>query len=125
MADPTEEFFNRLSRGRPDGLSDKVRATIRFDLEHDERIDHWLMAIEQGTVRVSRGEREADLVVHAAKGLFDRLVTGEVSMIAMMFRNELAFAGDGRLTTTFRKLLPGPPGATDPGAIAGERGRRR
>lgn len=125
MADPTSEFFERLTRGRPQMLSDKIEATMRFDLEHDGRTDHWLMAIDKGTVRVSRERRDADVVIRATKGLFDRLVTGEVAMVPAMWRNELTFDGDARLSTTLRKLLPPPPGATDPGAAARGRGGPR
>lgn len=125
MADPTGDFFARLQQGRARRLAPTVNGTIRFDVRYDERVDPWFVVLERGLVRASREARPADSVVHIQKGLLDRLVTGEVNYFAAGLRNDVVAEGDGPLLQEFFKLLPGPPGATDPGAIGRERGPRR
>lgn len=116
MRDPSAEFMQRLDQTHPETLSGLRRGTIRFDLESGERTDHWLIRIDEGIVHTSRHDQSADCVVHAEKKLFDCILAGEVNFIAALFRNQLTVEGDMVLLTTFRKLLPGPPGAHDPGA---------
>lgn len=125
MSDPTADFFERLGRRRAEMLSRRVRMTLRFDLEGGGGIDHWFAAFDEGTVRVAHEERQADFTVRANKGLFDRIVTGEVDLGAALFRNQIAVEGNLSGLALLRKLLPGPPGAHDPRVFARERAGRR
>jgi hypothetical protein len=72
---------------------------------------------------VSREEREADCVVSGDRKLFDGLVEGESNIFSAWFRNAIGLAGDAWLMTVLRHLVPGPPGAHDPGAAARTDGR--
>lgn len=123
MISPTAEFFERLNESRPSELSPKVRATIRFDLASDTDVQHWFLDIENGTVRVSTEEREADCVISGDRKLFDGLVEGESNIFSAWFRNAIGLAGAGWLMTVLRHLMPGPPRARDPGATAKTDGR--
>lgn len=120
---PTAAFFEGLNESRPRELSPKVRATIRFDLASDTDVQHWFLDIKDGTVRVSAEEREADCVIHGERKLFDGLVEGESNIFSAWFRNEIGLAGAGWLMTVLRHLMPGPPGAHDPGAFARKDGQ--
>lgn len=122
MTDPISKFFERLSQGTPKGLSEKTRATMRFDLEQGGELDHWFITIEMGKVRVSREAHEADCVLHADKTFFASIVSGTANMDSGLFRNEIAVEGDMRTYATWRKMLPGPPGARDPKAARGRDG---
>jgi glycogen debranching enzyme len=114
MTDATAEFFDGLARRGHDPRLENVGGSIRFDLAHDDRLDHWFVAIEDGDVSVSREEREADCVVRIDKPVFDRLVKGETSAVAAWLRNQVKIRGRFPLLRLFERLYPGPPGARDP-----------
>jgi putative sterol carrier protein len=123
MSDLTASFFDELGRRGHELLLKEATGTIRFDLEHDHEVDHWLVEIRRGDLRISREEREADCVVHAPRPLFDRLVTGDTHIYSAWLRNELRAEGDVRLGRLFQRVLPGPPGAHHPRRFAVERKR--
>ncbi|RZU75615.1 SCP-2 sterol transfer family protein [Micromonospora kangleipakensis] len=124
MSDPTAEFFDGLGHRGHEPLLQEATGTIRFDLEHDHGVDRWFVVIQQGDVRVSREEREADSVVRVDKGLFDRIVSGEENLYAAWVRNELRAEGEVRLARLIQRVFPGPPGAHDPRMFARERRRQ-
>jgi hypothetical protein len=125
VRDPTTQFFERLDQSRPSELSPKVRATMRFDLTSDGDVRHWFLDFENGTVRVSMEEREADCVINGDRKLFDGFVEGESNIFSAWFRNEIGLAGDAGLMSVLRHIMPGPPAARDPGATARTGGRGR
>jgi putative sterol carrier protein len=125
MADPTVDFFDRVVQQRAGMLSSRVKATVRFDLERvGDGCDHWLVAIDEGTVRVSSEDRPADCTIRADKELFDRIVTGEVDMTTAVLRNQVRVEGDLMLMVVFLSLLPDRPGARDPREFARDRSAR-
>jgi hypothetical protein len=113
MSDPTAEFFGTLGRRRHERLLD-VTGTIRFDLTGERGTEHWFVEISHGDLRVSRDAREADLVVCADRGFFDKIATGEANMLAAWLRNQIAFDGFLPLSRSFELILPGPPGSRHP-----------
>jgi hypothetical protein len=124
MPDPTADFFAWLGRHGSQPLLEEAAGTIRFDLRNDHGIEHWFLEVRQGTVLVSRDDREADCVVHANEALFDRLVRGEAHIYPAWLRNDLRVEGDLRLARLMQRVFPGRPGAHDPRAFARERRRR-
>ena len=97
---------------------------MRFDLASGEQVDHWLLAIDGGDLSVFREEREADCVLYADRAFFARVVAGEAKPLTAMVRNDLRVEGHLQLFIVFERLLPGPPGARDPRAVARERRRQ-
>ncbi|WP_165947208.1 SCP2 sterol-binding domain-containing protein [Micromonospora sp. 15K316] len=125
MSDPTGEFFDQLGRRGHERLLAQVSGVMRFDLDHEGRTDHWILAITKGDVSVSREERHADCVVRADRVLFDRITSGEVNALAAWLRNQLTCDGDLLLLRFLTKVFPGPPDAHDPRPAARfPRGRR-
>jgi glycogen debranching enzyme len=114
MTDVTAEFFDALARRGYDPRLENVNGTMRFDLAHDDRIDHWFVDIDDGNVSVSREERDADCVVQTDKAVFDRLVTGETISRAAWMRDQVTIHGPLSLLRLFERLYPSPPGARDP-----------
>lgn len=112
MFDPTAEFFGTL-RQRHEQLTEEA-GTIRFDLAGERGTEHWFLEISHGDLSVSRDTREADLVVRADRGLFDKIVTGEANMYAARLRYQVTFVGSTRLARSFQLILPGPPGSRHP-----------
>ena len=114
MLDPTVEVFDRLARRGHEPLLDHVEGTVRFDLADESGTRCWLVTICRGDLRVTRENRDADCVVHCDKARFDRVATGEDNAVAMLLRAEIVAHGNVQLFVMLERLLPGPPGASDP-----------
>ncbi|HEX8007815.1 MAG TPA: SCP2 sterol-binding domain-containing protein [Trebonia sp.] len=113
MSDPTAEFFDALGRRRHERLLEES-GTIRFDLAGESETEHWFLEISHGDMSVSRDTRAADLVVRTDRSFFNKIVTGEASMLAAWLRNQVIFEGSLPLSRSFEMTLPGPPGARHP-----------
>jgi glycogen debranching enzyme len=118
MTDPTAGFFDGLARRGHEPRLENATGSIRFDLAHDHRLDHWFVEVDDGDISVSREEREADCVVQIDKTVFDRVVEGETSARAAWLRNQFKVRGQLQLLFVFDRLYPGPPGARDPRQVA-------
>ncbi|MEV0395122.1 SCP2 sterol-binding domain-containing protein [Polymorphospora rubra] len=111
----TETFFEELAWRETGEVPSHVTGTIRFDLHHDEEVDHWRLTFKRGVMFVSReAGGEPDCTVTTDRAVFDRMTTGETNTPAAVLRNEITFAGQLTLFLYFQRLLPGPPGAHDP-----------
>jgi hypothetical protein len=125
MSDPTAEFFDALGRRRHERHLETAAGTIRFDLADGRETQHWFLEISHGDLSVSRDTREADLVVRADHGFFNKIVTGEANILAAWLRNEVIFEGGFPLSRSFELILPGPPGARHPRRDRGNAAGRR
>lgn len=113
----TEEFFKQL-QGPQSMLSDRVDATMRIDVDvGGAHTQHWYLEMKRGEVRTTRDNRDADCVLRGTREVFDRITSGESGLVAALVRNDLVISGEVRLFTVLRKLVPSPPGATDPRAL--------
>jgi putative sterol carrier protein len=108
VTEPVAEFFDGLAEGQEPLLA-TTTGTLRFDLEHGEGTDHWLVAVERGDLRVSRRNAKADCVVQMDRSLFGGIVAGRVNPMAAMLRGVVAARGDITLLVRFQRLFPGPP----------------
>ena len=84
MANATAEFFEGLASRGHEPLLEKVRGTIRVDLDVGKRKEHWLVAVNKGDVRVSHGNGKADSTLRTSKEMFDRIASGEANAMAAM-----------------------------------------
>ena len=107
-------FFDQLNQRGNEYLPAKVNGSVRFDLSRGDQCDHWLVAVKQGNVFVSRDAADADAVVRADADTFRSIVTGETNMLAALLRNELSVEGNLPLVLAFRRAIPSAPGASDP-----------
>jgi hypothetical protein len=114
MSDSTAEFFDTLGHRRHERLLEAAAGTIRFDLAGERETEHWFLEISRGDLSVSRDAREADLVVHADRGFFNKVVTGEANILAAWLRHQVIFDGSLQLSRSFELILPGPPGSRHP-----------
>ncbi|MEU4644450.1 SCP2 sterol-binding domain-containing protein [Micromonospora sp. NPDC023814] len=124
MSEATRTFFEALERHGHERLLRKTNGTIRFDLEHGREVDHWLVEIRGGTVRVSQQNSDADAVVRADSAFFDRLARGEAKPLAAWLRNDITSEGQFRFVLLLERLFAPPPGARHP-RIAARDGRRQ
>src|SRR5436305_1151834 len=73
MVDATAEFFERLGSRGHEPLLEKMRGTVRVDLESGDRTEHWLVTVDDGDVKVSHRNAKADCTVRTRKDVFDDL----------------------------------------------------
>jgi hypothetical protein len=73
MADATDEFFDRV-HGRQHPELVRFSGTIGFDIGDESRVDHWLITVVDGTVRVSRGDSQSDMALAADRVEFNRIL---------------------------------------------------
>jgi putative sterol carrier protein len=125
LTDPSAEFFDGLERRGHEPRMEKIAGTVRFDLERDQRIEHWLLEVRHGELRMSREVVEADCVIHADRAVFDRMVTGQTKPLPAWLRNDVAVEGRLMYFLLLEKLIPGPPGARDPADAARDGSRAR
>jgi putative sterol carrier protein len=124
MADATADFFHDLSRRGHEPLLGKMQATVRFDIVDGKRTDHWLLGIKDGALDVSRSDGDADCVLRAEKGAFDRVASGRTNAMAAYLRGALTLDGEPRLLVRLQRLFPAPVGMPE---VSGDRavGKRR
>ena len=120
MTQPIAEFFGALAERRQPLLA-TTTGTLRFDLEHGEGTDHWLVAVDRGELRVSGRNAKADCVVKTDRELFGRIMVGRVNPMTAMLRGVVGAQGDLTLLVRFQRLFPGPP--TSDAAVGSDRGR--
>jgi hypothetical protein len=111
MSDPTSTFFADLAARGHVPMLGGTSGTLRFDLEHGKRVDHWYVTIHRGDVSVTRDRGDADCVVAGSRELFDRMASGTANSMAAALRGLVKPAGDLRLIIQFQRLFPGPPGS--------------
>ncbi|WBB68128.1 SCP2 sterol-binding domain-containing protein [Micromonospora sp. WMMD812] len=118
MSDATTRFFDELGRHGHERLLRRTSGTIRFDLEHDNGVDHWLVVIRGGAVQVSRGKHEADTVVRTDTAFFERMARGEAKPLSAWLRNDITSEGQFKHIVLLERLFPPPPGARHPRSMA-------
>lgn len=122
MADAITEFFEDLNRREFEPLLAKTSGTVRFDLHEGPQTTHWLLAIDQGRLRVSQEDHEAGAVFSAEPRLFADLVTGREDGIAAMLRGDLLVSGDLSLAIPVERLFPTPPDTRGPRRVGVRKG---
>ena len=118
MTEATPPLLETLGkRGSDDPLLAKARGTVRFD------IVSWLVRLDKGNIKVSRGAGTADTVFRASRDVFDDLGTGKENAFTARLRGAIDVEGDMRLAVLFQRLLPNPPSSGR--GRAGRSGRSR
>jgi len=121
-SDSTAEFFDQLASRGYEPLLRKLTGSARFDVVAGERTERWMVSIEEGNIRVSRGDAAADSVLRTSEALFGRVAAGELNLMAAVLRGEVAIEGDPRLLVRLQRLFPRPPGGRTQRQAAGSVG---
>lgn len=109
MTNPTTEFLAELGRRGYLSIYENTQGRLRLDLTHDGDTDTWLVEVDNGRLRVSRTEADADCVIHADRAFFDRVVNGEANALSALLRGMIEIEGDLHLALMLGRVLPGPP----------------
>lgn len=125
VSDATRRFFDELARHGHERLLKKTAGTIRFDLAHNQGVDHWLVVIRNGAVSVSEEKSDADMVIRTDRAFFDRMARGEAKPLPAWLRNDITSVGAFRFIVLLERLFAPPPRARHPRAPALDPGGQR
>ncbi|MFI7549033.1 SCP2 sterol-binding domain-containing protein [Micromonospora sediminimaris] len=118
MSEAVRDFFDGLAEGGGRMLR-QVCGTVRFDLGYPDRVDHWLVSIDQGRITVSRGDMtDADTVIYTDAQFFLRMAHGEVKPLPAWLRNDFTADGEFRFVVMLERLFAPPPDAHHPREVA-------
>jgi hypothetical protein len=120
MKSSTVAFFEELGRRGHEPLLERVRATVRFDIGDGASVDHRLLHVDRGDVRITAedGEVTADCVVIVGEELFEEIVGGRTGAMAAFLRGALLVEGDPEVLVLVQRLFPGhPKGTTGPARV--------
>jgi putative sterol carrier protein len=124
MTSPSATFFDDLAKGGTVPLLQRVKGTMRFDLDDGGSIEHVYVAVDKGDVKVSRKKTSADAVVNTDRALLDDMVQGRVNATAAVLRGLISVEGNIGLVMVFQRLFPGPSKTTAAKAGAKRAGGR-
>lgn len=108
MSDPTAAFFDALKQRDYQPALARRSGTVRIEVDDNGRRERWFVAIDDGTVEVSKRNQKADSIVRLEKPLLDRIVTGEANAFTAMLRGEVSVDGDWNLLIVFQRLFASP-----------------
>lgn len=124
MTTAASAFFANLAARGHDPVLGSTKGTVRIDLAEGSSIDSWWVGIDDGSIRVSRDEGDADCTVRTTPATFDALASGHTGALAATLRGELEIEGDPRLLVRFQRLFPAPTGMPRSAGARGT-GKRR
>jgi putative sterol carrier protein len=107
MDDAIRNFFEGVAGTHPE-LPKTVSGTLRFDLENGEKLEHWRVTLEKGSVSASRSSDPADCVVATQKTTLEAIIHGRMNAMAALLRGTIHAEGDILLLAVFRALLAAP-----------------
>lgn len=81
MTNATTRFFESLEARGHEPRLEKVRASLRFDLENGKKRNRWHVAVDKGAIAVSHKNAHADCIVRADSSVFDGIASGEVKPV--------------------------------------------
>jgi putative sterol carrier protein len=125
VSEATSRFFDEIARHGHERLLKKTTGTIRFDLEHDQGVDHWYVTITNGQVTVSREYRDADTVIRTDIAFFERMAHGFAKPLPAWLRNDITANGHFGYVVLLERLFADPPGSRHPRTLADDRRGRR
>ena len=107
-SDSIAEFFAELARRGHEPLLEKARGSARFDIADGRRTERWLVTIDKGDLRVSRGNAAADCILRVDRSTFERAAAGKLNIMAAVLRGAVTVGGDPRLLVLLRRLFVKP-----------------
>jgi putative sterol carrier protein len=114
MADAVDDFFRDLDERGDEPLLRTVTGTVRFDVTDDAGTDHWLLALDRGSVSARHEGGQADCVIGGQEPLVGDIVQGRANAMAALLRGELSCTGDLELIFAVQRLFAGPDDPTHP-----------
>ena len=107
MKPSTAAFFDDLGRRGHEPLLERVSATVRFDIGDGSSVDHRMLHIERGDIRLSSADQPADCTVIIDAALLDGIIGGRTGAMAAFLRGALIVEGDPEVLVLVQRLFPG------------------
>lgn len=112
-SDRVARFFEELGRRGHEPLLDRMHAVGRVELSDGGHTERWLLAVRGGYITVSKGggEADADWVMKADRGAFERVIHGDAGALAALIRGTLSvqLANPDQKLALITRLFAGPP----------------
>ena len=121
MKASTAAFFDELGRRGHEPLLGRISATVRFDIGDGASVDHRLVSIDNGDIRVSSENVPADGTVIISETLLDDIINGRTGAMAAFLRGALLVEGDPGVVVFVQRLFPGRSASTESRASAAGR----
>ena len=109
MKPSTVAFFDELGRRGHDPLLERVSATVRFDVGGEASVDHRLLHIDRGDIRVTSEDVPSDCTVIIGEELLDEIIHGRTGAMPAFLRGALLVEGDPEVLVLVQRLFPGHP----------------
>ena len=107
MADAATNFFEELAQRGSVPPHNRLKATLRFDLEHPQGLDRWFVDLDHQDVSVSHRNEKADCVVRTDRDLFGAILEGRINAMAAMLRGLIGIEGDPTILMMFQRAFRG------------------
>ena len=102
MSNGARQFFEEM-QGRIDPSRTRgTRASYRFDVDG---AGSWHVDVNDGDVRVTESQADADCVIRAPEDVFMRIVRGEQNPTTAYMTGKVKVQGDVGLATRLRDLF--------------------
>ena len=103
MIDTTEAFFAQLAKRGNEPLLHSVSGTIRWDIAD---AGSWFIAINSGSLTMSRETAGADCVFACSREDFDRMVVGKQNPTTLFMQGKMKITGNLGLAQICQRLFP-------------------
>lgn len=122
MKTSTAAFFDELGRRGHEPLLGRISATVRFDVGDGASVDHRLLSIDKGDIRVSSENVPADCAVSISDTLLDEFINGRTGAMAAFLRGAILVEGDLGVLVFVQRLFPGRSASTSGREASGTEG---
>ena len=102
MPASAREFFETLASSADPARTAGIDSSYLFDVEG---AGQWLVAVEDGTVRVTEGGGEADATIRTSEETFLKIVRGEQNPATAYMTGKLRVSGDVGAALKLQKLF--------------------
>jgi putative sterol carrier protein len=109
MKSSTAAFFDEIGRRGHEPLLERVSATVRFDVGDGASVDHRLLRIDRGDIRVTSEDVPADCTVTIGDELLDEIIHGRTGAMPAFLRGALLVEGNPEVLVLVQRLFPGHP----------------
>ena len=96
------EFFEGLEARADPAKIEGIDHTYLFDVEGE---GEWLVAVIDGTVRVTEGPAKADVTISVSGEVFDRIAAGTQSPVMAYMTGKLKISGDTAAALKLQKIF--------------------
>jgi putative sterol carrier protein len=103
MSETTQAFFERLAKRGYEPLLHSTSGTVRFDIED---AGSWFVAVNNGSLTVSRDTVRADCLIECSREDFERMVVGKQNPTTLLLQGKMRVAGNIALAQMFQRLFP-------------------